>query len=273
MPSGIIAGATVGGIAAILVMNVIMCYGRCRWCPGGHRPKGFEERKVFTGKKLPWAVKRDDAREAALRETAMRQAEMIQAQPSPSEQYSPDHFARFPEADSRTASIAEAPSQPGGLGISVVYPSLGSYRVSNLDYNHDELPAPRPGTVEAPVFSDRPLPKSPPVSSLASPGIAPSSSAEASPVSPFQPYTPSKYASSTYEPPTSIPRTSSSVPPSLPQHYSAASMGGTTLNGHEYESSPYRGTSASGQRPPWAYLSAEDARNGGWRNSEGVEEE
>jgi len=84
----------------------------------------------------------------------------------------------------------------------------------------------------------------------------------------FVPYTPSNYG---VEPPSSVPRTIRQVPPSMPQEYSAVSLG-SVANIYRGSSMPniYRGLSKSGGGEAlWAYLSAEDARRGGWRNEEG----
>ena len=144
--------------------------------------------------------------------------------------------------------------------------------------------APRTPAIRV-LDTDRPLPASPSVSSVPTP-ITPftsnttSSQPTASTLS-ATPYTPSVYHP---EPPTSLPQSRGNalfvqqpaagptLPPSLPQPYSTVSLGSTAELYRRLNSSInlYRGLSTregNNEQPPWAYLSAEEAMRGGWRNS------
>ena len=184
--------------------------------------------------------------------------------------FSPDHFSRHPELDSREVGANVPSNVHNGLGIGGM--SSRRYAPTNPD------PSPTSVTDHAPQLpehSSEPTldyhsPVSPPHSGSATPPAC--ANGPVSPMTPatktFVPYTPSNYG---VEPPSSVPRTIRQVPPSMPQEYSAVSLG-SVANIYRGSSMPniYRGLSKSGGgEAPWAYLSAEDARRGGWRNEEG----
>ncbi|KAK4546971.1 hypothetical protein LTR36_001703 [Oleoguttula mirabilis] len=202
---------------------------------------------------------------------------------SPTKHYSPDDFSRHPELDGRpVGTMSPRPIDNitvRGLGIGDFSPQR--YAPTNPDPlsatdegSPTDYIAPlaiRHEVSEAPT--DRSLPASPAVSSLAPPDTphtntntnTSSPSGSNGPVSPltptyrYTPYTPSAYGGGN-EAPSSVPRTVSAAPPSLPQDYSAVSLGSTA--------NIYRGLSQRGGAP-WAYLSPEEAVRGGWRNEEG----
>ena len=226
-------------------------------------------------------------------------AEAAGSTPLPAKEYlSPAQSSEQPELDSVSVS-SPLPSGVGegsatGLGIKGGVQSRYTPTISDppsaveLENNTPAMVM-QPRKPEYNPADEHQLPVSPPLSGSTdvpyATGSALDSEAAISPVTPvykaYTPYTPSHYGN---ELPSSLPRTIRQVPPSLPQEYSAVSLGSMADiyrgpgNGPEeglvkgtasLQSSIYQGLNWSrGEGAPWAYLSAENARTGGWRNDD-----
>lgn len=276
MSRGVVAGIICGAAAAIALVGAALWYTRKHWLTCLY-PQTYDR-----GASTFHEKQRHDSGNMGKGMLAPTQAN---TPASPIKHYSPDDFSSQPELEGR--QITSASPRPiidttvRGLGIGDYSPQR--YAPTNPDPlsatdegSPTDYIAPltvrsvRPGVSEAPT--DRPLPASPPVSSLAPPDTPHTNSSSpagsngpVSPITPtyyrYTPYTPSAYGGGD-EPPSSVARTVSTAPPSLPQDYSAVSLGST--------SNIYRGLSKSHSgRAPWAYLSPENAVSGGWRNEEG----
>ncbi|CAK4030587.1 Hypothetical predicted protein [Lecanosticta acicola] len=202
--------------------------------------------------------------------------------------YSPDSLAHLGHPNAAAAAAAAAPYVMNEKETN----TQQRYTITNPDapaspYQAYRPYAPRPGTVEAPV--DRPLSTTTgTISPLLGTTNTTTSTAFPSPVSRsslFQPqpqdiipHTPSNYQ---LHPPDSIvPQQQTAAhhhqqpppPPSLPQDYSTANLtfrgGEPVYNNHGRESRSHLAAAAAAAAP-WAYLSAEDARQYGvWGDGE-----
>ncbi|KAK5113579.1 hypothetical protein LTR85_010807 [Meristemomyces frigidus] len=273
---GVIAGIICGAAAAGALVGAALWHTRKRWLAC------FQPKKHDSGIRNFDEKHSSDGSDPSGTGKGMLAETQCNTPSSPTEHYSPDDILHHSELDSRAIGTTSPHSIENttvrGLGIG----SFGPQRYAPA--NPDPLSATdegsptdyiaplsvrsvRPGISEAPT--DRPLPASPPVSSLAAPDTphtnASSPTSSNGPVSPltptyrYTPYTPSAYGGSN-EPPSSVPRTVPAAPPSLPQDYSAVSLGSMA--------NIYRGLSLNGGAP-WAYLSPEEAVRGGWRNEDG----
>ncbi|KAK0839933.1 hypothetical protein LTR03_010922 [Friedmanniomyces endolithicus] len=267
-PGGLVAGVVVGVAAACALLAAGFFATRRHWLTCCGRPHGREPRDLqmekpsAEGSTPPGTGKAEDTPD-------LRGVGTF---------HSPDHIPRHAELDGVTGCVSVPPRVDTvpvcGLGIVGInrrrYAPTNPDPTSATDEGHSPTgTAPPAGLSEAP--GDHSLPASPAVSSLAplpdTPSVSntPGGLSAVSPVTPSyrhisMPYTPSAYQ---YEPQSSVPRTAAAKPPSLPQDYSLASLGSSA--------NIYRGLSQHGGAP-WAYLSPEEAVDGGWRNEEASDE-
>ena len=267
--AGTTAGIACGASAAVALLLGTLWYTR-KGCVGCYRArrvtgdtKGPPEESSFTSFSPSGTVLDEKGIDPAA------------ATPrSPTNMYSPALFSRHPELDGRALGVLAPQTAAGrvlqGLGI-----DRGDHSKRYVPTNPDpasavdgadtfELHAPEVGGRNAVTI--RPLPASPARSTMPSPNTPdtnnsapPNTVSPASPTWKYATYTPSIYTQDLAAP-DSVPRTVPQMPPSLPQEYSAANLQG--------ERAIYRGLSMHGGNAPWAYLSPEDAVQGGWRNGD-----
>lgn len=269
-----------GGVAGGAVAGVALLVAALVW---------YFRKKLFSSKKQgpeSNSFNNDKGTKPSQDDTATHSSVSFKGDDAPSDipLQIPTNALYSPES---LAHLHGHPERPNATAISTCEKDTDTkrYTVTNPDpqspYQAYRPFAPRAGTVEAPT--DRPISTSnshmvsPIIGSnsirnstststgFPSPLVARDSSATftAPPSKNNSPgqstYTPSNYQ---VQPPDSIAHTTGQQPPSLPQEYSTANLafqGGSPV---------YRGlrTESEGDVPPWAYLSAEDARNGLWVN-------
>lgn len=188
--------------------------------------------------------------------------------------YSPSGFSKHHEADSRPVTTSSLPSElpdaATGLGIGTIVEK----RVEPM-VRHYAQPTPHQSSnlVVSPLVSST----SP--QSETSTSFLPITPKQTSNISSANgvfelPYSPSIYVDGV---PGSIERSNNGNPPSLPQAYSASTLPHGLSSAHIFpQHTPADGPTATGAedratRSPWAYLSPEEALNGGWRNDQSVD--